>query len=55
MYFFVTSFTISSILELFEATVAGIIVYLVVMFLVVGFTDHEMSLIKNIYSDQSKP
>lgn len=46
MYFFVTSFTISSILELFEATVAGIIVYLVVMFLVGGFTDHEMSLIK---------
>lgn len=46
MYFFVTSFTISSILELFEGTVAGIIVYLVVMFLIGGFTDHEMSLIK---------
>jgi O-antigen/teichoic acid export membrane protein len=46
MYIFVTSFTISGILELFEATGTGIIVYLVVMLLVGGFTGREISLIK---------
>lgn len=46
MYFFVTSFTISGILELFEAIGAGLIVYLVVMLIVGGFTNHEVSLIK---------
>lgn len=46
MYFFVTSFTISGILELFEAIGAGLIVYLVVMLIIGGFTDHEISLIK---------
>lgn len=46
MYFFVSSFTISGILELFEAAAAGTTVYLVAMLLLGGFTDHEMSLIK---------
>ncbi len=46
MYFFVSSFAISGILELFEAVVAGTLIYVVVMFLTGGFTDHEMSLIK---------
>jgi O-antigen/teichoic acid export membrane protein len=46
MYFFISSFAISGILELFEAIGAGTFIYLVVMLLVGGFTDHEMSLIK---------
>lgn len=46
MYFVVSSFTISGILELFEAMGAGTFIYVVVMLLVGGFTDHEMSLIK---------
>ncbi|KKG09424.1 polysaccharide biosynthesis protein [Methanosarcina sp. 2.H.A.1B.4] len=46
MYFFVSSFAISGILELFEAMGAGTFIYVVVMLLVGGFTDHEMSLIK---------
>ncbi|HOW15248.1 flippase [Methanosarcina sp.] len=46
MYFFVSSFTISGILELFEAAGVGTIVYLIAMFLIGGFTDHEVSLMK---------
>ena len=46
MYFFVSSFYISGIIELFEAMGAGMFIYVVVMLLVGGFTDHEMSLIK---------
>lgn len=46
MYLFVSSFAISGILELFEASGAGMFVYLVSMFMVGGFTDYEMSLIK---------
>ncbi|MDI9395748.1 MAG: flippase [Euryarchaeota archaeon] len=46
MYFFVSSFTISGTLDLFEAVGAGILIYLLVMFLLGGFTDHEISLIK---------
>jgi O-antigen/teichoic acid export membrane protein len=46
MYFVVSSFTISGILELFEAMGAGTFIYVVVMLLVGGFSDYEMSLIK---------
>ena len=46
MYLFVSSFSISGILELFEAAGAGTLIYLIVMFMVGGFTDHEMYLIK---------
>ncbi|MDQ1274894.1 MAG: hypothetical protein QG610_466 [Euryarchaeota archaeon] len=46
MYLFVSSFVISGILELFEAAGAGMFIYLVLMFVAGGFTDHEMSLIK---------
>ncbi|HIH94528.1 TPA: flippase [Methanosarcina acetivorans] len=46
MYLFVSGFAISDIFELFEAVGAGTFTYVVVMFLVGGFTDHEMSLIK---------
>jgi O-antigen/teichoic acid export membrane protein len=46
MYFFVSSFAISGLFELFEAIVAGTLIYVVLMFLTGGFTDHEMSLIK---------
>lgn len=46
MYFLVSSFAISGILELFEAVGAGTFIYIVVMFLVGGFTDHEVFLIK---------
>ena len=52
MYFFVSSLAISSTLELFEAMGAGTFIYVVVMLLVGGFTDNEMSLIKDIYSGQ---
>lgn len=46
MYFLVSNFAISGILELFEAVGAGTFIYIVVMFLVGGFTDHEVFLIK---------
>jgi O-antigen/teichoic acid export membrane protein len=46
MYFVVSSFTISGILELFEAMGAGTFIYVIVMLLVGGFSDYEMSLIK---------
>ncbi len=46
MYFFVSYFAISSIIELFEIAGMGVLIYLVMMFLVGGFTDHELSLIQ---------
>jgi O-antigen/teichoic acid export membrane protein len=46
MYLFVSHFEISSIFELFEVAAMGVVVYLVVMFLTGGFSDHELSLIK---------
>ncbi|AKB30447.1 Membrane protein involved in the export of O-antigen, teichoic acid lipoteichoic acids [Methanosarcina siciliae C2J] len=46
MYFFVSSLSIAGIVELFEAVGAGMFTYVVAMFLVGGFTDNEMSLIK---------
>lgn len=56
MYFFVTSFTISGILELFEAIGAGLIVYLISMLLVGGFTNHEISLIKkHLFRSKANP
>jgi O-antigen/teichoic acid export membrane protein len=46
MYLFVSYFVISSILELFEIAGVGVLIYLVMMFLVGGFSDHELSLIR---------
>ncbi len=46
MYLFVSHFAISSIFELFEIAGMGVLIYLVVMFLVGGFSDHELSLIR---------
>lgn len=46
MYFFVSYFAISSIIELFEIAGMGVLIYLVMMFLVGGFTDRELSLIQ---------
>jgi len=46
MYLFVSYFAISSIIELFEIAGMGVLIYLVMMFLVGGFTDQELSLIR---------
>ena len=46
MYFFVSHFEILSIRELLEVAGMGVLVYLFVMFLLGGFSDHELSLIK---------
>jgi O-antigen/teichoic acid export membrane protein len=46
MYLFVFHFVISSIFELFEIAGMGVLIYLVVMFLLGGFSDHELSLIR---------
>jgi O-antigen/teichoic acid export membrane protein len=46
MYFFVSYFEISSIVELFEIAGMGVLVYLFVMLILGGFSDHELSLIK---------
>jgi O-antigen/teichoic acid export membrane protein len=46
MYLFVSHFVISSIIELFEVSGMGVFIYLVVMFLVGGFSDQELSLIR---------
>ena len=46
MYIFVSHFVISSIFELFEIAGIGLLIYLVVMFLVGGFSDHEIYLIR---------
>ena len=46
MYFFVSHFEILTILELFEVAGMGMLVYLFAMFLMGGFNDHEISLIK---------
>jgi O-antigen/teichoic acid export membrane protein len=46
MYIFVSHFVISSIFELFEIAGMGLLIYLVVMFLVGGFSDHEIYLIR---------
>ena len=46
MYLFVSHFAITSIFELFEITGMGVLIYLVAMFLVGGFSDYELSLIR---------
>jgi O-antigen/teichoic acid export membrane protein len=46
MYFFVSRFDILSIYKLFEVAGMGVLVYLFAMFLLGGFSDHELSLIK---------
>jgi O-antigen/teichoic acid export membrane protein len=46
MYFVISRFGILSIGGLFEAAVIGMIIYLLVMFLLGGFSDRELSLIK---------
>ena len=46
MYFFVSRFDILSIYTLFVAAGMGAFVYLSVMFLLGGFNDHEVSLVK---------
>jgi len=46
MYLFISHFEILSIIKLFEMTGMGILVYLVTMFLLRGFNDHELSFIK---------
>jgi len=47
----VSHFVISSIFELFEIAGVGALIYLVMMFLVGGFSDHELSLIRRYYSE----
>jgi hypothetical protein len=46
MYLFVSHFAISSIFELFEIAGMGVLIYVVIMFLVGGFSGHELSLIR---------
>lgn len=46
MYFFISHFEILSISELFEMIGVGVLVYLFVMFLLGGFSDRELSLVK---------
>ena len=46
MYFVISRFGILSISGLFEAAVIGMIIYLLVMFLLGGFSDRELSLVK---------
>jgi O-antigen/teichoic acid export membrane protein len=46
MYFFISSFRISSISNLLELAGIGIIAYLFVMFLLGGFSNQELSLVK---------
>lgn len=46
MYFIISRFAILSLSGLFEVTVIGIFIYLLVMFLLGGFSDQELSLIK---------
>ncbi|WP_292389041.1 flippase [Methanosarcina sp. UBA5] len=46
MYLFVSHFAISSIFELFEIAGMGVLIYVVMMFMVGGFSDHELSLIR---------
>jgi O-antigen/teichoic acid export membrane protein len=46
MYFFASYFEISSIIQLFEIAGMGMLVYLFMMLILGGFSDHELSLIK---------
>jgi len=46
MYLFVSHFIISNIYELFGIAVMGIVVYIFLMFIVGGFSKHEISLVK---------
>jgi O-antigen/teichoic acid export membrane protein len=46
MYLFVSRFDILSIYKLLEVALVGVLVYLSVMFLLRGFSDHEISLVK---------
>jgi len=46
MYLFVSQFTISNIYELFGISVMGIVVYIFLMFIIGGFSKHEISLVK---------
>jgi O-antigen/teichoic acid export membrane protein len=54
MYFFIFRFDILSIYKLFEVAGLGVLVYLSVMFLLGGFSDHELSLIKkHLFKDKN--
>ncbi len=46
MYLFVSHFIISNIYELFGIAVMGIVVYIFLMFIIGGFSKHEISLVK---------
>lgn len=46
MYLFISRFELSNTIELFETAIVGLFVYLSVMFLLGGFRDQELSLIK---------
>jgi O-antigen/teichoic acid export membrane protein len=46
MYLFVSHFTISNIYELFGIAGMGVIVYIILMFMLGGFSKHEISLVK---------
>ncbi len=46
MYLFVSHFIISNIYELFGTAIMGIVVYIFLMFIIGGFSKHEISLVK---------
>jgi hypothetical protein len=46
MYFFISHFEILTVLELSEVAGMSMLIYLFSMFLLGGFNDHEISLIK---------
>jgi hypothetical protein len=46
MYFFISHFEILTVLKLSEVAGMGTLIYLFLMFLLGGFNDHEISLIK---------
>jgi O-antigen/teichoic acid export membrane protein len=46
MYLFVSHFSISNVYELFGIAVMGIVVYIFLMFIIGGFSKHEISLVK---------
>lgn len=46
MYLFVSHFVISNIYELFGIAVMGIVIYIFLMFIIGGFSKHEISLVK---------
>ncbi len=52
MYFFISHFEILSIAELIEIVALGVLIYLFMMLLLRGFSDHELSLIKKLILSQ---